>query len=86
MADDIDEARGTQVDVAEAITRAARNAASIAAIPWEELPDGAARGCLLEMAYAGGNVSASQAADGRWRIRIDSQVELCDVWAARFHV
>lgn len=28
----------------------ARNAASVAAIPWEEMSDGAARGCLLELA------------------------------------
>lgn len=86
MADELDEGRRAPVDLAEAIMRAAHNAATIAAIPWEELPDGAARGCLIEMAYAGGNVGAYQAEDGSWWIRIDSQAEPCDVWAARFHV
>jgi hypothetical protein len=32
------------------VTQIACNVASIAAIPWEELPDGPARGLLLEMA------------------------------------
>lgn len=62
------------------------NVASIAAIPWEELPDGPARGCLLEMAYAGGNVSAFPAPDGRWWVRLGSSVETCAAWASRFCV
>ncbi len=48
------------------IASIARNVASVAAIPWEELPDGPAWGCLLEMAHAGGDVRAFRVADGRW--------------------
>ncbi|MGE5334847.1 MAG: hypothetical protein ACM3N4_09130 [Nitrososphaerota archaeon] len=64
----------------------ARNVASVAAIPWEELSDGPARGCLLEMAYAGGDVGAFRAADGRWWVRLGSGVESCAEWASRFCV
>ena len=62
----------------------ARNVASVAAIPWEELPDGPARGCLIEMAYAGGDVGAFRAADGRWWVRLGSAAESCATWASRF--
>ena len=62
----------------------ARNVASIAEIPWEALPDGAVRGCLVEMAYAGGDVGAFQAADGSWWVRLEHQTETCAAWAARF--
>jgi len=68
---------------AAAIARMACNVASIAAIPWEALCDGVARGCLLEMAYAGGDVGAV-AADGTWWVRLGSRLELCTAWAARF--
>lgn len=64
----------------------ARNVASVAAIPWEELSDGPARGCLLEMAYAGGDVGAFRAADGRWWVRLGSGAESCAAWASRFCV
>ncbi|WIG59375.1 MAG: Alkaline phosphatase [Ktedonobacterales bacterium] len=64
----------------------ARNVASVAAIPWEELSDGPARGCLLEMAYSGGDVGAFRAADGRWWVRLGSGAELCAAWASRFCV
>ena len=66
--------------------RLARNVASIADIPWEELPYGAARGCLMEMAYAGADVGAFRAADGHWQVRVEGRVEPCAVWLARFHV
>lgn len=62
----------------------ARNVASVAAIPWEELPDGPARGCLLEMAYAGGDVGAFRAAEGHWWVRLGSEAESCAAWASRF--
>ena len=62
----------------------ARNVASVAAIPWEELPDGPARGCLLELAYAGGDVGAFRAADGRWWVRLENKAESCAAWASRF--
>lgn len=68
------------------IASMARNVASVAAIPWEELPDGTARGCLLEMAYAGGNVGAFGAADGHWWVRLGSRAESCAAWASRFCV
>lgn len=64
----------------------ARNVASVAAIPWEELPDGTARGCLLELAYAGGDVGAFRAADGHWWVRLGSEAESCAAWASRFCV
>ncbi len=60
------------------------NVASVASIPWEELPDGPARGCLLEMAYAGGDVGAFRTASGCWWIRLGHQTETCAEWAARF--
>lgn len=62
----------------------ARNVASVAAIPWEELPDGPARSCLLDLAYAGGDVGAFRAADGRWWVRLGSKAESCAAWASRF--
>lgn len=64
----------------------ASNAASIAAIPWVELPDGTARGCLIEMAYAGADVSAFCATDGCWYVRLETAIETCAQWAARFCV
>ena len=64
----------------------ARNVASVAAIPWEELSDGPARGCLLEMAYGGGDVGAFRAADGRWWVRLGSRTESCSAWASRFRI
>ncbi|HEV2238820.1 MAG TPA: hypothetical protein VGR57_19330 [Ktedonobacterales bacterium] len=64
----------------------ARNVASVVAIPWEELPDGPARGCLLEMAYAGGDVGTFRAADGHWWVRLGSRAESCAAWASRFGV
>jgi hypothetical protein len=70
----------------ERLARLARNVASIADIPWEELPYGPARGCLREMAYAGADVSAFRAADGRWQVRVEGSVESCAAWLARFHV
>ena len=72
--------------IANRVNRAimARNVASVAAIPWEELPDGSARGCLLEMAYAGGDVGAFRAADGHYWIRLGSEAESCATWASRF--
>lgn len=63
-----------------------RNVARVAAIPWEELSDGPARGCLLEMAYDGGGVGAFRAADGRWWVRLGSGAESCAAWASRFCV
>lgn len=71
MADDTGGEPGASDGAATHIGRAniasmARNVASVAAIPWEELPDGPSRGCLLEMAYVGGDVRAFRAADGRW--------------------
>lgn len=69
-----------------AIARMAGNVASIAAIPWEALCDGPARGCLLEMAYAGGDVSAVHTADGGWWVRLGQRWETCAAWAARFRL
>jgi hypothetical protein len=62
----------------------ARNVANVAAIPWEELSDGPARGCLLEMAYAGGDAGAFRAADGHYWVRLGSEAESCATWASRF--
>ncbi|MDE3230824.1 MAG: hypothetical protein KGO05_13175 [Chloroflexota bacterium] len=62
----------------------AHNVASVADIPWEALPDSAARGCLLEMAYKGADVCAFRAADGGWYVRIEGRIETCAAWAARF--
>lgn len=72
--------------IANRVNRAimGRNVASVAAIPWEELPDGPARGCLLEMAYAGGDVGAFRAADGHWWVRPGGEAESCAAWASRF--
>jgi len=66
--------------------RMARNAASVAAVPWEELPDGAARGLLLEMAYAGLDVAARVDDDGRWRVRLGRREMTCAEWRAQFAV
>ena len=68
------------------MAQVACNVASIAAIPWEELPDGAARGLLLEMAYAGLHVSASCCDQIRWRVRVEGQEMTCAEWAAKFAV
>lgn len=68
------------------VSALARNVASIAAIPWEVLPDGPARGFLLEMAYVGADVSAFAGDDGRWYVRLQRRVEPCAAWAARFRV
>ena len=62
------------------------NVASIAAIPWEDLPDGPARGLLLEMAYAGLGVSACPNDQAGWRVRIEEQEMACAEWAAKFAV
>ncbi len=68
------------------VCRMARNVASIAAIPWEELADGPARECLLEMAYAGLDVGAFETHEGCWRIRLQQQAMSCGEWAAKFAV
>lgn len=68
------------------VERMAHNVASVADIPWETLPDGPARGCLLEMAYAGADVRAFRAADGDWYVRVEGRIESCAAWAARFCV
>lgn len=68
------------------LCRMARNVASIAAIPWEALADGPARGCLLEMAYAGLDVSAFETRSGCWHIRMRGSELSCAEWAARFAV
>ena len=82
----VDDASGSEPGVSDGATTrtgmaniasVARNVASVAAIPWEELSDGPARGCLLEMAYAGGDVGAFRAADGRWWVRLGSRAESC---------
>ena len=62
------------------------NVASIAAIPWEELPDGPARGLLLEMAYAGLLVSAYCRDPACWWVRLVAQEMPCAEWAAKFAV
>ena len=66
------------------VCRMARNVASIAAIPWEALADGPARGCLLEMAYAGLSVGAFETREGCWRIRLQGNELSCAEWAAKF--
>ena len=68
----------------EDIAIMARNVASVAAVPWEDLPDGPARFCLLEMAYVGGDVGAFRGAEGRWWVRVESRTETCAAWVARF--
>lgn len=68
------------------MAQVACNVASIAAIPWEDLPDGAARSCLLEMAYAGLRVSASCCDQIRWRVCVEGQEMTCAEWAAKFAV
>ncbi len=83
MADDTAENRGTGAD---GVARTASNVASFADIPWEALADGAARCCLLEMAYAGADVCAFCAADGGWYVRVAGRAETCAAWAARFCV
>lgn len=85
MADQMGDEPGSCRGDAAAIARMACNVASVAAIPWEALGDGVARGCLLEMAYAGGDVGAVAAADGTWWVRLGSRRETCAAWAARFH-
>ena len=93
MADDTDsggepdtsDGAATHTPIADSAIMA-RNVASVAAIPWEELPDGTARGCLLELAYAGGDVGAFRAADGHWWVRLGSEAESCPAWASRFCV
>jgi hypothetical protein len=62
------------------------NVASIAVIPWEELPDGPARGLLLEMAYAGLRVSACCHDPARWWVRVEGQELTCAEWAGKFAV
>lgn len=85
MADDVDTSGGPGMnDGATNGAIMARNVASVAAIPWEELPDGPARGCLLEMTYAGGDVRAFRAAEGHWWVRLGSEAESCAAWASRF--
>lgn len=86
MANDPGPDLGPCAGPAEAIAQMARTVASVADIPWDELPDGPARGCLLEMAYAGGDVGAFRAADGGWRVRLWSQAVPCAAWAAMFCV
>lgn len=81
-ADDLPEGAASN----EASARMARNVTSIADVPWEELPFGAARGCLLEMAYAGADVGAFRGSDGHWQVRVEGHVESCAAWLARFHV
>jgi hypothetical protein len=61
------------------------NVASIAAIPWEELSDSAARSCLLEMAYGGLCVGAYESVAG-WRLQIEGQEMTCAEWDAKFAV
>ncbi|HEX8733312.1 MAG TPA: hypothetical protein VF725_14785 [Ktedonobacterales bacterium] len=71
---------------AGALARIARSVASMADIPWEELPDGAARGCLLEMAYKGADVYAYCGLDGVWYVWVEGRTETCAAWAARFSI
>lgn len=84
MGDQENADRGGCREDAAAIARMACNVASIAAIPWEALCDGPARGCLLEMAYAGGDVNAVHLADSGWWVRLGQRWETCAAWAARF--
>lgn len=74
------------MDFPDDVCRMARNVASVAAIPWEELADGPARGCLLEMAYAGLDVGAYESCAGRWRIRLQRHEMSCAEWSAKFAV
>lgn len=74
------------MDARHEVCRMARNAASVVAVPWEELPDGAARGLLLEMAYAGLDVAARQSDEGCWRVRIGREEMSCAAWRAKFAV
>jgi hypothetical protein len=62
------------------------NVASIAAIPWEELSDGPARGLLLEMAYAGLRVNAYSDDQACWRLRVEGQEMTCAEWSSKFAV
>jgi hypothetical protein len=68
------------------VTQIACNVASIAAIPWEELPDSPARGLLLEMAYAGLRVSAYCHDLACWWVRVEGQEMRCAEWAGKFAV
>lgn len=83
MADQTADGQGTD---AGALARMARNVASVADIPWEKLPDSAARGCLLEMAYLGADVCAYRALDGEWYVWVEGRTETCAAWTARFSV
>lgn len=78
--------RGQTVEIPRDTTDIARNAASIAAVPWEQLADGPARCLLLEMAYAGLDASAYPDREGRWRIRLQARDMTCAEWAAKFVV
>ena len=62
------------------------NVASIAAIPWEDLPDGPARGLLLEMAYAGLRVSAYCCDKVCWHVHVEGQEMTCAEWAGKFAI
>jgi hypothetical protein len=68
------------------VARIACNVASIAAIPWEQLADGPARGLLLEMAYAGLRVSADCRDHMLWRVSVEGQEMTCAEWAGKFAV
>jgi hypothetical protein len=68
------------------MAQVACNVASIAAIPWGELPDGPARGLLLEMAYAGLRVSACYCDPACWWVSIEGQEMTCAEWAGNFAV
>jgi hypothetical protein len=68
------------------MTQVACNVASIAAIPWEELPDGPARGLLLEMAYAGLRVSVWRRDLACWWVSVEGQEMTCAEWARKFAV
>lgn len=74
------------MDYSNAVVSMARNVASLADIPWEQLADGTARGCLMEMAYAGADVSAYCNEDGTWYIRLMGASMTCAEWAAKFGV
>lgn len=71
---------------ADDVSRVARNAASIAAVPWEWLAYGPARCLLLEMAYAGLDVSAYVSVEGEWRIHLECRDVSCAEWRAQFAV
>lgn len=74
------------MDRSDDVSRLARNAASIAAVPWERLAYGPARCLLLEMAYAGLDVSTYITRDGEWRIRLQRQDMTAAEWAAKFAI